>query len=258
MTEAIVVTGSAGLIGSSVVALAKARSCNVYTIDCAHSDKTDNHSHLTADLSSPDSEREIESFLRNIKVPFSVLHCAGIDVKAPVSAPCSSNYVTDYGLSVMEPVQSFCKSVSDNISMTYRVLSTSVNRMTQTGGGSIFLLGSVYGQVAPDQRLYMNPDGSLFMNKSFSYPIAKSTFSMFSKLVASNFAQHNIRCNNVALHAIVNNPAKVFEDNFMELSPTKSFSDLASVSEFLLLLMTSSPSFLNGSTILLDGGWTSR
>ena len=258
MTETIVVTGSAGLIGSSVVSLAKTRSYNIYTIDVVPSTKTDSHFHLTADLSLSGSELALGAFLSNINTPFSVLHCAGIDVKVPDQASSNSTPSIDNRSPLREPVEDFCRNVSNNISMTYRVLTTSVDRMIKIGGGSIFLLGSVYGDVAPDQRLYMNPDGSSFMNKSFSYPIAKSTFPMFSKLVASNFAQYNIRCNNVALHAIVNNPSQIFERNFMDLSPTKSFSDLASVSEFLLYLMISSPSFLNGSTILLDGGWTSR
>jgi len=258
MIESIVVTGSEGLIGSSVVSLAKTKSYNVYTTDIVPSSQIDSFNHLTADLSAPSSELALEAFLSNITKPFAVLHCAGLDVKAPAQATSNPNLNTENILSVRESVDDFCRNVTSNISMTYRLLAISVDRMAKIGGGSIFLLGSVYGDVAPDQRLYMNPDGSSFMNKSFSYPISKSTFPMFSKLVASNFAQYNIRCNNVALHAIVDNPSQVFEKNFMELSPTKAFSDLPSISDFLLHLMTSSPSFLNGSTILLDGGWSSR
>jgi NAD(P)-dependent dehydrogenase (short-subunit alcohol dehydrogenase family) len=253
----VVVTGSSGLIGEAVSCKLHHRGCVVYTVDIQPSRNSTRH--LNVDLCSSEAADELSGFISEIESPFTVLHCAGLDFKdAPSTRLQGSEGSIRDSAAVMESVEAFCSVANSNINMTYLVIHTAVRRMLATGGGSILLLGSVYGQVAPDQRLYANDDGSIFMAKPFAYSVSKSTFGMFAKLIAANFAASKIQCNNVALHAIIKDMSKQFESNFLKMSPTPYTASLSSISDFLVYLCTFSPPYLNGSTILVDGGWSSR
>ena len=63
--------------------------------------------------------------------------------------------------------------------------------MKNHGGGSIINIASIYGLVAPDKSIYEGTD----LNTEPDYSYTKGGMIMFSKYMASYFAQDGVRVN---------------------------------------------------------------
>ncbi len=249
----VVITGSSGLIGEELTKefLNKGFRCIGIDISPGKEDKAEYH---VLDLSSNNDleQSRLSEIFKSIDEPFSLVHAAGKDFK--LGEKKESN-VDNYDL-MEEPIE-FINTVKDNLFMTYSIIFKSVKRMEKVNGGNIILLGSLYGNVAPNINLYKNEDESFFAMKPFSYSISKSTFPMFAKLIASRYSSRNIRCINLEPHAIIKNPSKEFKRNFERLSLNNEFGSLEELTRLIIMLASNKLHYLTGTSISIDGGWTS-
>lgn len=248
----VLVTGGAGLIGEAIVKQLVLKGIKVYSLDvveCKHSSM-----HLNCDLADLDQLEYIKKFMENIKAPFAVIHCAGIDFKTTASLDSEINFLD------IESPDNFLKVVNTNINMTYNLIFLSLPLMRRFQNGLFVFLGSMYGSLAPNKELYYDKDLSkYFMRKPFSYSISKSTFPMFAKLIASRYASDGIKAVNLELHAIIDTLTADprFLANFSTLSPTRLTCRKEEVVEFVSQLVDSNFTYLNGCSISFDGGWSS-
>ena len=63
--------------------------------------------------------------------------------------------------------------------------------------------------------------------------------------------------NNVAPHAIIDEPDKDFIRNFKKLSPMQRTCKVEEIVDFLSYLSLNNCDYLKGQTIKIDGGWRS-
>jgi len=122
-------------------------------------------------------------------------------------------------------------------------------RMTE--GGSIINIGSIYGEVSPDPRIY--PDG---FDKPLAYSTTKAALTGLTKWYAVRLAQQKIRVNLMVLGGVFNRQPKAFVKAYeckVPLGRMAHPSDYVGGVEFLL---GEASRYITGSTITLDGGYT--
>jgi NAD(P)-dependent dehydrogenase (short-subunit alcohol dehydrogenase family) len=144
------------------------------------------------------------------------------------------------------------RSMEVNARGLFLTCRTFGRRMESAGGGSIINVASVYGLVAPDQSIYEGTD----MNTEPDYPYTKGGMIMFSKYLASYFAQHNVRVNCIAPGGMYDNQEESFVEKYTQRVPMKRMAypdDLKGVAVFLA---SSASEYITGSVIPVDGGFS--
>tara|TARA_B100000446_G_scaffold70857_1_gene67226 strand:+ start:6911 stop:7720 length:810 start_codon:yes stop_codon:yes gene_type:complete len=126
----------------------------------------------------------------------------------------------------------------------------------ETGDASVINIASMYALVSPDQRIYPNQGA---VNPPF-YGAAKAALLHWTKYAACEFGKEAIRVNAISPGAF---PAQVVHDedpSFIESLekkvPMGRTGNKEEIKGPLLFLSSSAASYVNGSNVVVDGGWT--
>ena len=127
--------------------------------------------------------------------------------------------------------------------------------MLKQGYGNIINVASTYSLVSPNQKLYDFGDGTI-QYKPVDYIVTKSFIPNFTKYLATFYASDNIRCNAIAPHGIFNDHDEKFLQNFAALSPIGRMADKKEMTGPFTFLASDASSYMTGTTLVVDGGWT--
>ena len=117
---------------------------------------------------------------------------------------------------------------------------------------SVINIASMYGLVSPDARLYAQPDEQ----SPFHYGPAKAALLQLTRHLAAEFGPHGIRVNALVPGPF---PAKADADLAGRLAGRTMLGRLGRAEEIagpLLFLAAPASSFMTGSAVTVDGGWT--
>ena len=124
--------------------------------------------------------------------------------------------------------------------------------MKKQKNGNIINISSIYGIGAPDQRIY----GNTKIIKSALYSVTKSGVLNFTRYLASYWRQDGIRVNTLSLGGVEENQNPTFKKNY---SNKTMIGRMAKKDEYvgaLIFLSSNASSYMTGSNLVIDGGWT--
>jgi NAD(P)-dependent dehydrogenase (short-subunit alcohol dehydrogenase family) len=124
--------------------------------------------------------------------------------------------------------------------------------MVPQGGGVILNIGSVYGVVACDQRIY----GDSGQNSSVAYATTKSGVLNLTRYTASYWQGKNIRVNTLSPGGVYANQGEEFVDNYTYRTMLKTMADPDDLASALLYLVSDASKWVTGTNLMVDGGWT--
>jgi NAD(P)-dependent dehydrogenase (short-subunit alcohol dehydrogenase family) len=113
---------------------------------------------------------------------------------------------------------------------------------------------STYGKVSPNKNIY----GNSGINSPISYATSKFAIIGFTKYIATHYADKGLRANILVPGGIENiNHNKVFKKNYSKLTPMGRLAKKNEYNEAILFLVSDASSYMTGSEMIIDGGWTS-
>ena len=124
--------------------------------------------------------------------------------------------------------------------------------MKKQKNGNIINISSIYGLVSPDQRIY----GNTKIIKSAMYAVTKSSILNFTRYLASYWREDGIRVNTLSLGGVEENQNPIFKKNY---SNKTMIGRMAKKDEYvggLIFLSSNASSYMTGSNLVIDGGWT--
>ena len=153
------------------------------------------------------------------------------------------------------PLDALRRSVEVNLVGTVLITQVVCRQMLKQGHGNIINVASTYSLVAPNQSLYDYGSG-VSQFKPVDYIASKSFIPNFTRYLATFYARNNIRCNALVPHGIFNNHPEPFLKNWERLSPMGRMCERDELNGPFTFLASDASSYMTGSVISVDGGWT--
>ena len=185
--------------------------------------------------------------------PDVLVNNAGIDTQ-PSAPPEVSGPFENF------PEEVFREVVSVNLVGTFLVCQAVGARMVDANkGGSIINIGSIYGMVSPIQDIYAYKKeltGVPFI-KPVAYSAAKSGVYNLTRYLATYWGKQGIRVNTLTPAGVWRDTQDAtFQANFCARMPMGRMSREDEYNGALIFLASEASSFMTGSNLVIDGGWT--
>lgn len=146
-------------------------------------------------------------------------------------------------------------AVDVNLTGTILITQLACRQMIRQSSGNIINVASTYSVVAPNQNLYDDGDGNQKF-KPVDYIASKSFIPNFTRYLSTFYARQGIRCNAIVPHGIFNDHAEPFLKNFAALSPLGRMCNREELIGPFTFLASDASSYMTGSLLTVDGGWT--
>lgn len=186
-------------------------------------------------------------------VPTVVVNNAGLDTQ-PSAPPEVSGPFEEF------PVEVFREVVDTNLVGTFLVTQAAGRRMRDAGvGGSIVNVGSIYGMVSPVQDIYAYKaelTGVPFI-KPVAYSAAKSGLYNLTRYCATYWGRAGIRVNTLTPSGVRRDTQDAtFQANYTARMPIGRMAEANEFNGALVFLASDASTYMTGSNVVVDGGWT--
>lgn len=131
--------------------------------------------------------------------------------------------------------------------------------MARSKGGSIINIASIYGILSPDQHLYEYraiKTGKPFY-KPVAYSVAKSGVLNLTRYLATYWAEQNVRVNTLTLGGVFNNQDDEFVKGYNNKVPLGRMARAEEYNGAIVFLASDASSYMTGSNLVIDGGYSS-
>lgn len=259
--QAAVVTGGAGLLGKEFSKTLAQAGAGVIVADLnaeaaeavAAEIRTAGYQAMGVGVNVTDAASVKKMVTTTIKEygRLDALVCsAAMDPKFdPQHAGQNRNTFEDY------PVESFRQALDVNLTGLFLCAQAAVIPMLKQDHGSIINICSTYGLVGPDQRIYIKPDQPQ-QYKPVYYSVTKSGVLGLTRYLATYYAGRNIRANALTPGGVYNNHDELFVKNYSARTVLGRMAHKDEMSGAVLFLASDASSYMTGSNLVVDGGWT--
>lgn len=258
----VVVTGGLGQLGRAFAAGLAANGARVAILDrrvdpalaegvIADSGGPDRVLVLEADVTRRETlEAALAMIETHWEAPTGLINNAALD--SPPDAPAGEN-----GPYETYPEELFERILAVNVKGVHLCCQVFGGAMAARGRGSIVNVSSIYGELAPDQRLYdyRRIDGETFF-KPVGYSVSKSALYNLTRYLAIYWGSAGVRTNTVTFAGVFNNQDSRFLERYL---PKVSLGRMADPSDYVgivVFLMSDASAYATGANFTIDGGFT--
>ncbi len=155
------------------------------------------------------------------------------------------------------PLEMWQQSLDVNITGMFLCCQAVAPAMLAQGRGTIVNVSSTYGLVGPDQRLYETGDPDVPPSiKPVDYSVTKSAVLGLTRYLAAYWGDKGIRVNTFTPGGVRNEQDEGFVARYGSRTPMGRMARRDEYCGALVFLMSDASSYMTGSNLVADGGWT--
>lgn len=157
--------------------------------------------------------------------------------------------LTDFSLDTWREIMAV------NLDGMFLVAQVIGGRMAERGGGSIIQTASIYGALAPDQRIY---EGSEYMGRQINTPAVYATSKAgvigLTRYLSTYWADKGVRVNTLTPGGVESGQNDEFRKRYSARVPLGRMATPEEMVSALVFLASDASSYITGQNIIIDGG----
>jgi len=259
--EIAVVTGALGKLGSVWIKALLEAGASVFALDLPGVAVSEEFQHLQscfdtsrlmlqrADIRKrPALEAACDQCIASFGTPSILVNNAAID--QPPSDAGISYQLEDIPLEVNREIL--------EVNTLGLFLTTQVfgKCMLRAGRGSIINIGSLYAGISPDRRFYDHIQSDPPFLKPPAYGASKAAVVNLTRYLATHWAPHGVRVNALSPGGVLGEQDEQFRDKFCHRVPMGRMAVSDDLCGPLLFLASRASSYVTGTELVVDGGFT--
>lgn len=260
----VLISGATGLLGKEFALAAASAGAHLVLGDL----KRDNLESLKSEIASvyPNTKTWIQaldvtdtnscrSIVQLCEIQFNrldaVIHSAAIDPKFERGSD-----TTSFSKFTKFPKELWQSSLDVNLTGAFLFTQAACEVMEKSGKGSIIFLGSNYGLVGPDQRIYKKAGQENQTYKPAVYSVCKAGLLGLTKFLAAYYMNTAIRVNLLTPSGVWNQHDDEFIKNYSSRTILGRMSEKNEYRGAAIFLASDASSYMTGANLVMDGGWT--
>lgn len=255
--KVIIITGALGLLGSTYVEGFSQEGANVVIVDlndelCSQKAEESAQKYGTESLGIGCDIASKEEVERMVKSVVSKYGC--IDVLINNAAIQTKHFFAPFE---EYSVEDWDKVMGVNVTGMFLCSQAVGKEMKKERKGSIINVSSIYGVVAPDQRIY---EGSFYREKQINtppvYSASKGAVISLTRYLATYLAKYGIRVNSTTPGGVYSGQNEIFVKKYSERCPLGRMAKPEEIFTAVYFLASDASSYITGHNLIVDGGWT--
>jgi NAD(P)-dependent dehydrogenase (short-subunit alcohol dehydrogenase family) len=253
-----VVTGGCGILGRRFSAGLAEFGATVALIDLDEKAVDDAASELASDrsvrargyacdITQPESVRSVAHAIESDLGPVSIL----------LNNAASKTRDVDAFFAPVEKfaIETWREIMAVNLDGMFNVAQVFGGLMAERGYGSIVQTASIYGLMAPDQRIY---EGSEYLGRAINtpavYTASKAGVIGLTKHLATYWAARGVRVNTLTPGGVESGQNETFKQRYGARVPLGRMARADEMVGAMLFLVSDAASYVTGQNIAVDGG----
>lgn len=174
-----------------------------------------------------------------------------IDVLINNAAYQGNSKIRSSGFENLE-LETWNQAIDVNLTGVFLCCQSIGKQMVKQKFGNIINISSTYGLVGPDQRIY----GKSGQNSAIFYAATKSAILNLTRYLATYWEGTGIRVNTFSPGGVENNQDPNFIKKYSEKTPLGRMAKKNEYVGSIIFLASDASSYMTGSNLIVDGGWT--
>lgn len=248
MKKKLLVVGGSGLIGNHVLEKFLNNDYEIINLDINKQKIQSNKiSYIKFDISDSNKFKKILSKIKKLD--------AYVNTSYPIFktwTKCDANQITE---------KYFFENLNIHLKSYIWFTKLVADKMKKNKSGNIILMNSIYGILGQDINLYKNTN----IKENLVYPVIKGSITNCVKQFASIYSPFGIRINSVLSggvnghnHATGSTKLpKLFKKNYSSKVLLRRMANPEEIASAVYFLASNESSYITGTNLLVDGGYSS-
>ena len=248
----IIVTGSEGLIGKSIVKNLIRNKAKVFLIDIKKTNNDKKKNYYYCDLTNKDLVSQLsKKIIKKARYINGLINCASVQDKIEDK----KNFLNSKFENLS--IESWDHMIKGNLNSLFICSQVFGKYLIKKKNSFIINFSSTYGMVAPDNSIYKNKFNKQIFYKNPAYPASKGAVISFTKYLAAYWGNKGLRVNCISPGGVKNNQDKLFIKKYSEKTILNRMANVDDISNTVNFLASDNSNYITGANIVVDGGWTS-
>ena len=150
-----------------------------------------------------------------------------------------------------QTVKAWDEAMRVNLTSAFIMVQVAKSYLQESKGASIIFIGSIYGAVGPDNRLY---EGTNMVTPA-AYAASKGGLAQLSRYLGTILAP-KIRVNTIISGGVWRKQPESFHNRYREKTPMRRMAVEEDLKGAVAYLASDLSAYVTGTNLIVDGGWT--
>lgn len=249
------ITGGIGHIGAAICEALAELGAAIVVLDIGQESCTDvaMRIHKIYGVETPPLVVDLTDEKRVRLVPETVLDRFGrLDILINCAALVGTSELKGWAVPFLEQRSDTWRlALEVNLTAPFVLVQVCARALAASGHGSVVNIGSIYGMVGPDMRLY---EGTNLGNPA-AYAASKGGLLQLTRWLAAVLAP-DVRVNAITPGGVWRDQAEVFQTRYVARTPLQRMATEEDLKGAVAYLASDLSAYVTGHNLVVDGGWT--